>query len=168
MIVLTFLPLVAGDTPEGSYLSRRLGLQMEDTVFLGMDKLSFFLTVDFEQIPMLKEALISAGIWSLIEYAADNPEMNFTIDQKKTQMVKKFFEYRTSHEVDIPEDDHDHDYDHAQVHTQAQAPVHALDQELHQNHTGDQEHNLEQDQNKKTAPKSGFLSKFLGWWKKKA
>jgi hypothetical protein len=92
LIVLTFLPLVSSKTPEGKQLNKLLGLQRADTMFLGMDKLSFFCTVDFEQIPVLKQAMVDTGIWNLIEYAAQHPDVNCTIDQKKTQMVKKFFE----------------------------------------------------------------------------
>jgi hypothetical protein len=92
LIVLSFLPIVSTDAMEGSILHRILGLQMEDTIFLGMDKLSFFCTVDFEQIPVLKQAMIDAHIWDLIVYISKHPDVNFSIDQKKTLMVKKFFE----------------------------------------------------------------------------
>jgi hypothetical protein len=94
LIVLTFLPLVSSNTFTGEYLETSLGLTAEDMAFLGMDKLSFYLTVDFDQIPVLKKVLAITFVWNLIEYAASDPEMNFTIDQKKTQMVKKFFEHR--------------------------------------------------------------------------
>jgi hypothetical protein len=104
LIVLTFLPFIAGDTWAGAYLRGNLGLQIKDLAFLGMDKLSFFLTVDFEQIPVLRDALLVTGIFNLIEYAASDPEMNFVIDQKKTQMVKKFFEHKAIPERDMPED----------------------------------------------------------------
>jgi hypothetical protein len=104
LIVLTFLPLISGDTRMGMSLRNKLGLQVEDTVFLGMDKLSFFLTVDFEQIPVLRDALFYTEAYNLIEYAASDPEMNFVIDQKKTQMVKKFFEHKAALEIDMPED----------------------------------------------------------------
>jgi hypothetical protein len=92
LIVLTFLPLTSSESPEGDYLYKSLGLQMEDTLFLGMDKLSFFCTVDFEQIPVLKQALIDSGIWAFITYAAKHPDVNCTIDEKKTLLVKKFFD----------------------------------------------------------------------------
>ncbi|MDR0421439.1 MAG: hypothetical protein LBH72_00300 [Proteiniphilum sp.] len=99
LIVLTFLPLVSPDVPEGNILRRELGLQKEDTSFLEMDKLSFFLTVDFEQIPMLKRALKRSGIWSLVEYAAKRPDMQFPINQQKTQFVKKFFERKAEYDA---------------------------------------------------------------------
>jgi hypothetical protein len=104
LIVLTLLPLVSEDTPAGSYLATHLGLQTIDTLFLGMDKLSFFLTVDFEQIPVLKAALVSTGIWPLVEYAARHPELGYVIDQKKTQMVKKFFERKIDLDADGQEE----------------------------------------------------------------
>jgi hypothetical protein len=98
LIVMTFLPLTSPDTTEGDYLQKNLGLQIEDTKFLGMDKLSFFLTVDFDQIPILKKALVITNIWNFIQYAKKDPDMNFSIDQKKTQMVKKFFEQKIDNE----------------------------------------------------------------------
>jgi hypothetical protein len=98
LIVLTFLPLVSPDVLEGDILHRELGLQKEDTLFLEMDKLSFFLTVDFEQIPMLKRALERSGIWNLVQYAAKRPDMQFPINQQKTQFVKKFFERKAEYE----------------------------------------------------------------------
>ncbi|MDR1332325.1 MAG: hypothetical protein LBK07_09515 [Tannerella sp.] len=104
LIVLTFLPLASSSTMTGAYLCRQLGLQTEDMVFLGMDKLSFYLTVDFEQIPMLKEAIAATEIRHLMEYAANDPEMNFVIDQKKTQMVKRFFERKAEFEAAAVDD----------------------------------------------------------------
>jgi hypothetical protein len=95
LIVLTFLPLVSPETEEGVHLYKTLGLQMEDTIFLGMDKLSFFCTVDFEQIPVLKQALANSSIGALIKYAAKHPDVNSAIDEKKTLMVKKFFDKKT-------------------------------------------------------------------------
>ncbi|MDR2775041.1 MAG: hypothetical protein LBC19_09960 [Tannerella sp.] len=108
LIVLTFLPLISAETPEGEFLGRTLGLQTDDMIFLGMDKLSFFCTVDFEQIPVLKEALIAANVWNLVEYATSHPDVTFTVDQKKTLMVKKFFEQKIdidSRASDIDETD---------------------------------------------------------------
>jgi hypothetical protein len=104
LIVLTFLPLTSPDTYEGDYLQKHLGLQIEDAKFLGMDKLSFYLTVDFDQIPSLKKALVATNIWTLIRYAAKDPDLDYSIDQKKTQMVKKFFEQKIENEK-VEEDD---------------------------------------------------------------
>jgi hypothetical protein len=99
LIVTTFLPLASAETPTGANLQSLLGLQEEDVTLLGMDRLSFYLTVDFEQIPILKDALIATEIWDLVQYAANNPEMNFTIDREKTQMVKEFFEHKIPSET---------------------------------------------------------------------
>jgi hypothetical protein len=99
LIVTTFLPLASPETPTGANLQSLLGLQAEDVTLLGMDRLSFYLTVDFEQIPVLKDALIATEIWNVVQYAIDNPEIHFTIDRKKTQMVKEFFEHKLPSET---------------------------------------------------------------------
>jgi hypothetical protein len=106
LIVLSFLPLISSGTPEGIYLQKHFGLQVEDMKFLGMGKLSFFLTVDFEQISTLKSALQATEIWNLIEYVAKDPEMkmNFPVDQKKTRMVKKFFERKSEYEAALEQE----------------------------------------------------------------
>jgi hypothetical protein len=98
LIVLTFLPLVSDDVWEGYFLHKELGLQKEDTKFLEMDKLSFFLTVDFEQIPLLKRAMEQTGIRNLIQYAARHLDMQFQINRQKTLLVKKFFEGKAEYE----------------------------------------------------------------------
>lgn len=103
LIVLTFLPLVA---IQSDYLKEELGLVKEDMKFLGMDKLSFFLTVDFEQIPILKNVLKNTEIWDLMEYLLTLPDINVSIDQKRTQMVKSFFERKADlaiSEATVPE-----------------------------------------------------------------
>jgi hypothetical protein len=92
LYVLTFLPLVANVTPEGEKLQKILSLNTEDLKFLGMDKLKFFLTVDFDQIPVLKNALIESGIWPTVEYLSENLEEMKEISQKRTMFVKDFFE----------------------------------------------------------------------------
>jgi len=92
LYVLTFLPLVANVTPEGEKLQKILSLTVEDIKFLGMDKLTFFLSVDFDQIPVLKNALIESGIWQTVEYLSENIEDIQKISQKRTLFVKDFFE----------------------------------------------------------------------------
>ncbi|MDR2408749.1 MAG: hypothetical protein LBE13_11645 [Bacteroidales bacterium] len=98
LILMTFLPLTSPDTTEGAYLQEHFGLQTEDIKFLGMDKLSFFFTVDFEQIPVLKQALITTDIQNMIRIVSESSDIDFSIDQKKTQMVKKFFEEKINNE----------------------------------------------------------------------
>ncbi|GHT58404.1 hypothetical protein AGMMS50239_02890 [Bacteroidia bacterium] len=105
IVVNTFLPLVGENTPEGKKLQKLLSLSKEEITYLGMDKLSFFTTVDFEQIPQLKQALIDSNIWKTklaIEELFDEDEMEenkSSIDMNKTTLVKKFFdkmeEYRS-------------------------------------------------------------------------
>jgi hypothetical protein len=92
LYVLTFLPLVANVTPEGEKLQKILSLTTEDIKFLGMDKLTFFQTIDFDQIPVLKNALIESGIWQTVEYLNENLEDMKEISQKRTLFVKDFFE----------------------------------------------------------------------------
>jgi hypothetical protein len=92
--VLTLLPLFSPGTIEEYRLQERFAVQKEDIKFLGMDKLSFFLTVDFEQIPVLKDLFMDIGIWNLILFARNLPQTDFPVDQKKTQMVKSFFEQK--------------------------------------------------------------------------
>jgi hypothetical protein len=91
IFVLTFLPALSPETPKGDFLVKRFGLQKEDMKYLGMDKLSFFFTVDFSQIPVLHEALLEAGFGTLFTFAPDD-RLPFEIDPLKTLRVKKFFE----------------------------------------------------------------------------
>ena len=64
----------------------------------GMDKLSFLYSVDFEQISILKQALIESGIWKS-KLAIDNEEITCdgVIDINKTRFVKNFFDKREQH-----------------------------------------------------------------------
>ncbi|MDR0836432.1 MAG: hypothetical protein LBN11_07645, partial [Tannerella sp.] len=97
IVVNTFLPLVGENTPEGKKLQELLFLSKEEIVYLGMDKLSFFTKVDFEQIPKLKQALIDSNIWKTklaLEELIDEDETEekkSSIDMNKTMFVKKFF-----------------------------------------------------------------------------
>jgi hypothetical protein len=89
LFVLTFLPAISPGTPKGEFLVKRFGIQKEDMSYLGMDKLSFFFTVDFSQIPVLYEALLEAGFGPLFNFAPEDL-LPFEIDVRKTQRVKKF------------------------------------------------------------------------------
>ncbi|MDR2414329.1 MAG: hypothetical protein LBD64_05020 [Odoribacteraceae bacterium] len=94
IFVLSFLPPVAPGTPDGDALERELGLQIEDMKYLGMDKLSFFLLVDIEQVPVLKEVIDRtrvARLASHLKYVADT---DAPFDAKLTRMVKRFFDLR--------------------------------------------------------------------------
>ncbi|MDR1897593.1 MAG: hypothetical protein LBR10_12465 [Prevotellaceae bacterium] len=65
IVVNTFLPIVGDNTPEGKKFQELLSLGKEEIIYLGMDKLSFFTKVDFEQILKLKQALIDSNIWKM-------------------------------------------------------------------------------------------------------
>ncbi|MDR3194813.1 MAG: hypothetical protein LBT76_05935 [Tannerella sp.] len=91
LFVLTFLPIISPETPRGESFVYLLGLQKQDMIYLGMDKLSFFLTVDFTQIPELFQALTHLGLYSLVNYASEDL-LPFERDPQKTLRVKRFFE----------------------------------------------------------------------------
>ena len=98
LIVNTFIPLLGDNTPEGKRLQKILSLSREEIVYLGMDKISFFTRIDFEQIPELKQALIDADIWK-IKLAIDDlgkveDDEKDDIDINKTMFVKNYFDKR--------------------------------------------------------------------------
>jgi hypothetical protein len=105
IVVNTFIPLASEITPEGKKLHEALQLGKEDIKYLGMDKLSFFTDVDFEQIPVLKQALIDSGIWltklllDKMPYK-DSEEDEPHIDMQKTLFVKTFFDKLEEHLCD--------------------------------------------------------------------
>jgi hypothetical protein len=92
LLVLTLLPLLSRDTPEGRVVHERLGLSAEDLKYLGMDRLSFFYDIDIAQIPALKKVLFDELHLDYIRElyssyrSADEP-----FDAKKTLFVKNFF-----------------------------------------------------------------------------
>ena len=103
MIVNTFLPITSENTPEGKKLRDMLILSNEDIVYLGMDKLSFYSTIDFEQIPALKQALINSDIWKT-KIAVDNAiqkKGEVMIDMKKTLFVKKFIDKHEQYSAEM-------------------------------------------------------------------
>jgi len=115
IVVNTFIPLVSEYTPEGKKLHELLSLSKEDMIYLGMDKLSFYTKVDFEKIPILKQALIDADLWKtklglddmLVKAVLEEGESS--IDMQKTLFVKNFFDkyqqYRTQTENETDEID---------------------------------------------------------------
>lgn len=90
LYVLSFLPLVSSRVPEGKLLCETLNATKDDLIFLGMDKLSFYKTTDFECIPTLKSALIEAGIWHLTEIEIDEEEHEGRFKYHST-IATKFF-----------------------------------------------------------------------------
>lgn len=87
LLILSFLPLSSPITPEGSMLNKILGIQLEDSKYIGLDKLSFYTQTDFETIPKLKLTLEKAGMWHLTEIETIEKS-----DRKEDVILKKFFE----------------------------------------------------------------------------
>jgi len=100
IIVNTFLPVVGENTPEGKKLQKILSLSKEEIIYLGMDKISFFTGVDFDQIPELKQALIDSDIWP-IKLGLDNLEEieDAPAETDKTMFVKNYFDKREKKQI---------------------------------------------------------------------
>jgi len=106
IVIKTFIPLTSEETPEGKKLYELLALSKDDRTYLGMDKLSFFTKVDFEQIPVLRQALIDADLWKtklgldgmLDEDALEEGES--PVDMQKTMFVKSFFDKLQQYHVE--------------------------------------------------------------------
>jgi hypothetical protein len=100
LVLKTFLPLASETTPEGERFHKIIPLSKEDMTYVGMDKVSFFLEVDFEQIPFLKQALIDSGMWDsvgsirnfVVTTNLETGEEINPIDESKTRFVKNFFD----------------------------------------------------------------------------
>ena len=92
LFILSFLPFVSAICPEGAKLHQLLGLQKDDIIHLGMDKMSFYVLVDFEQIPMLRDALKEAGIWEIKKMLDESCVEHHGFDEVKTSFVKNFFQ----------------------------------------------------------------------------
>jgi hypothetical protein len=115
LIITSFLPMTAETTPTGEKLRKILPLSKEELIYLGMDKISFYLEVDFEQIPFLKQVLIEAGMWELVgairnevTMEDETGEVISPINEKRTLFVKHFFdklEESLVSEAEITEED---------------------------------------------------------------
>jgi hypothetical protein len=96
IVINTILPLTSPNTPEGKKLQELLSLSKDEISYLGMDKISFFTKVDFEEIPQLKAAIIEAGMWhsklEIDRYSWEDDKEERPIDQDKTMFVKHFLE----------------------------------------------------------------------------
>jgi hypothetical protein len=111
VVITTFLPFTSSNTPEGQKLHQLTALSKDEIIYLGMDKLSFYPDVDFDQIPVLKKALIDSNIWETkleldnihaedYEQYDDTEKKEYQIKkQKKTQFVKNFFDRRDEIQV---------------------------------------------------------------------
>lgn len=103
VVVNTFLPLVSPQTPEGKKLQKVLSINKEELAYLKMDKLKFYIDIDFEQIPQLKQALIDADIWPakliLDRFVIDDEidDIQRASNAKKTLFVKNFLDKRETY-----------------------------------------------------------------------
>lgn len=86
ILILSFLPLSSPITPEGSALYKELGIKIDDSKYIGLDKLSFYIKTDFEALPKLKQALNNANMWHLTEIKPENPT-----ERRDDQILKRFF-----------------------------------------------------------------------------
>ena len=86
ILLLSFLPLSSPITPEGSVLYKELGIKIDDSKYIGLDKISFYIKTDFETLPKLKQALQNANMWHLTEI---KPETK--TERKEDQILKRFF-----------------------------------------------------------------------------
>lgn len=86
ILILSFLPLSSPITPEGSVLYKELGIKIDDSKYIGLDKLSFYIKTDFEALPKLKQALNNANMWHLTEIKPENPT-----ERRDDQILKRFF-----------------------------------------------------------------------------
>jgi hypothetical protein len=66
-----------------------------------MDKLSFYMNVDVEQIPMLKNALIESGIWATKQMIDEANDYQIQYNEKKTFFVKDFFQKLETRELPL-------------------------------------------------------------------
>lgn len=86
VMLLSFLPLASPITPEGAILHKELGIQLEDSKYIGLDKLSFYAKTDFDTLPKLKQALKKANMWHLTQI-----EMITPTERKEDIILKNLF-----------------------------------------------------------------------------
>jgi hypothetical protein len=87
VLLLSFLPLASPITPEGSVLFNELGVLMEDSKYIGLDKLSFYIKTDFASVPKLEKALRKAGLWHLTDIQPKNQT-----ERREYLLLKRYFE----------------------------------------------------------------------------
>ncbi|MDR2026398.1 MAG: hypothetical protein LBQ01_02415 [Prevotellaceae bacterium] len=104
LFIMSFLPFVNRITPEGAKLYSILNLSKDELIYLGMDKLSFYVAVDFDEIPVLKNALIESGIWQIKKELDEGTGGENEIDRVKTQFVKNFFLKTEARRIQMLED----------------------------------------------------------------
>jgi hypothetical protein len=110
LLVLTLLPLLSRDVPEGRVLYDRLHLSNEDLKYLGMDKLSFFYEVDIEQIPILKQVLYDELHLEYVRTVYNSfRSKNDPFNEKKTLFVKNFFQKLEERPLDYDSEQYAYD-----------------------------------------------------------
>jgi len=87
VLLLSFLPLASPITPEGSTLFNELGVLMEDSKYIGLDKLSFYIKTDFASVPKLEKALRKAGLWHLTDIQPKSET-----ERREYLFLKRYFE----------------------------------------------------------------------------
>jgi hypothetical protein len=97
LVVNTFLPVASSSTPEGKKFCDCLGFTKDELTYLGMDKQTFYLQVDFDRIPVLKQAMIDSGLWAVKEvlerfFRSVDRLDKLTIDEQHTQRIVDFFQ----------------------------------------------------------------------------
>jgi hypothetical protein len=107
LFVLTFLPITSALTPEGKRLRRMLHLSQKDITYLGMDLLNFLFDIDFDQIPLLKDALVKSGIYQVKEHILTWLVCPEKTKDKQTAFIKKYLEEHPANGPDelLPDDD---------------------------------------------------------------
>jgi hypothetical protein len=79
-------------TYEGKKFMDKYNLKKEDLAYLGMDKLSFFGDIDFEQVPLLEKDLIDMDLYGVKDFLVGLDEYEPEYDSARTAFVKNFFE----------------------------------------------------------------------------
>jgi hypothetical protein len=67
-------------------LYKELGIKIDDSKYIGLDKLSFYTSTDFDTVPKLKQALQKANMWHLTEI-----KPNEKSERREDQILKHFF-----------------------------------------------------------------------------
>lgn len=86
ILILSFLPLSSPIAPEGATLYKELGIKIDDSKYIGLDKLSFYTKTNFDTVPKLKQALQKADMWHLTEI-----EPSEKSERMEDHILKRFF-----------------------------------------------------------------------------
>jgi hypothetical protein len=106
VVLNTFLPITSEITPEGKKFHELFPLSKDEIIYLGMDKISFLLNFDFEQLPEMKQALIDSNIWETKLMLERELRFNGTDEERRAKMegitkpVKAYLEKRKTENAD--------------------------------------------------------------------